>query len=269
MSTEGDAFFAVFPSAVDAVRATVDAQQALAAAEWPDGLPVRVRMGLHTGEGVLGGDNYAGVDVNRAARIAAAGHGGQVVISDATRALVQSKLPDGVELRDLGEHRLKDLREPEHLHQLVMRGAAGGFSGPAHGGRRAHEPGGGGYAAHRPGCRARRACRAAGAHAAADPHRAGRDRQDAARAWSSAGAPLDRFSDGVYFVPLETFAERSPAAVAIGQAVGTRAAAERDPEEALLERLAAKQLLLILDNFEQLVGAAPLVARDAGCRCRG
>jgi class 3 adenylate cyclase len=102
VSTEGDAFFAVFPSAVDAVRAAVEAQRALAAAEWPDELPVRVRMGLHTGEGVLGGDNYAGVDVNRAARIAAAGHGGQVVISDATRALVQSKLPDGVELRDLG-----------------------------------------------------------------------------------------------------------------------------------------------------------------------
>ena len=127
MSTEGDAFFAVFPSAVDAVRATVEAQQALAAAEWPDALPVRVRMGLHTGEGVLGGDNYAGVDVNRAARIAAAGHGGQVVISDATRALVQSKLPDGVELRDLGEHRLKDLREPEHLHQLVIPGLPADF----------------------------------------------------------------------------------------------------------------------------------------------
>ena len=69
------------------------------------------------------GDNYAGVDVNRAARIAAAGHGGQVLILDATRALVQSKLPDGVALRDLGEHRLKDLREPEHIHQLVIPGS--------------------------------------------------------------------------------------------------------------------------------------------------
>ena len=89
VSTEGDAFFAVFPSAVDAVGATVDAQQALAAAEWPDGLPVRVRMGLHTGDAVLGGDNSVGVDVHRAARISAAGHGGQVLLSDASRALVQ------------------------------------------------------------------------------------------------------------------------------------------------------------------------------------
>jgi predicted ATPase len=78
------------------------------------------------------------------------------------------------------------------------------------------------------------------------------------------GRTLDRFSDGVYFVPLETFAERSPAAVAIGHAVGTRAAAERDPEEALIEQLATRQMLLILDNFEQLIGVAPLVARMLG-----
>ena len=79
VSTEGDAFFAAFPSAIEAVAAAADAQRGLAAHSWPDGVSVRVRMGLHTGEGVLGGDDYIGIDVHRAARIAAAGHGGQVL----------------------------------------------------------------------------------------------------------------------------------------------------------------------------------------------
>src|ERR671922_2090753 len=114
LGTEGDSFFAVFPSAVDGVTATVAAQRALAEHTWPGGVTVRVRMGLHTGEAKLGGENYLGLDVHRAARIAAAGHGGQIVLSDSTRALVDSAL----ELRDLGEHRLKDLTAPERLWQV-------------------------------------------------------------------------------------------------------------------------------------------------------
>jgi class 3 adenylate cyclase len=105
--TEGDSFFAVFPTPAGAVAAVVQAQQALAAHQWPQGHSVRVRMGLHTGEGVLAGDDYIGLDVHLAARIAAAGHGGQVLISEATRALVEDALPNGVSLRDLGRHRLK------------------------------------------------------------------------------------------------------------------------------------------------------------------
>jgi predicted ATPase/class 3 adenylate cyclase len=260
VSTEGDAFFAVFPSAVDAVAATVDAQQALTAAQWPDGLAVRVRMGLHTGEGALGGDNYVGVDVHRAARISAAGHGGQVLLSDASRALVRTKLPEGVELRDMGEHRLKDLPGQEHLHQLVIPGLPADF----------------------PALRTVDASRTN--LVAAETPLIGRDQEldelaelllrtrlltltgpggigKTRLSLELGGRALDRFSDGVYFVPLETFAERSPAAVAIGQAVGTRAAGERDPEEALIDQLTERQLLLILDNFEQLIGVAPLVAR--------
>ncbi|HEU4681913.1 MAG TPA: adenylate/guanylate cyclase domain-containing protein, partial [Gemmatimonadales bacterium] len=110
--TEGDSFFAVFADHVAAVRGAMVAQSALAAHPWPDGGWLRVRMGLHTGHGELGGDDYLGIDVNRAARIAAAGHGGQVLLSEATRSLVQHDLPDGVTIRDLGMHRLKDIEHP-------------------------------------------------------------------------------------------------------------------------------------------------------------
>jgi class 3 adenylate cyclase len=85
VGTQGDSFFVAFPTAGQAAAAAAEAQRSLAAHPWPDRLRVRVRMGLHTGEGVLGGDNYVGMDVNRAARIAAAGHGGQVLVSEATR----------------------------------------------------------------------------------------------------------------------------------------------------------------------------------------
>jgi class 3 adenylate cyclase len=130
VSTEGDSFFVAFPSPVGAVRAAVAAQRYLATHDWPPGRPLRVRMGLHTGEGVLGGDNYVGLDVNRAARIAAAGHGGQVLVSDATRGLVAHALPEGVSFRDLGAHRLKDLAQPERLHNLVVEGLRADFPPP-------------------------------------------------------------------------------------------------------------------------------------------
>jgi class 3 adenylate cyclase len=117
--TEGDSFFATFRSPIEAVRAAITAQRGLAGIAWPAGSDLRVRTGLHTGSGVLGGDDYVGIDVNRAARIAAAAHGGQVVLSDATRAMVQHDLPEGVTLRDLGEHRLKDFAHLEHLCDLM------------------------------------------------------------------------------------------------------------------------------------------------------
>ncbi|MGH2684910.1 MAG: adenylate/guanylate cyclase domain-containing protein, partial [Actinomycetota bacterium] len=113
LGTEGDSFFAVFASPASAVRAVVEAQKAIAAHPWPEGAEVRVRMGLHTGEGTRAGDGYVGIDVHRAARIGDAGHGGQILISGATEALVRRALPDGVEVTDLGEHRLKDLPHSE------------------------------------------------------------------------------------------------------------------------------------------------------------
>jgi class 3 adenylate cyclase len=121
MGTEGDSFFVVFGSAVDAVGACVEGQRALAGHAWPRDIPVRVRMGLHTGEPKRHEDGYVGMDVHRAARIAAAAHGGQVVLSAATHELVAAVVRDGG-FNDLGWHRLKDIPEPEHVYQLDWSG---------------------------------------------------------------------------------------------------------------------------------------------------
>jgi predicted ATPase/class 3 adenylate cyclase len=122
MGTEGDSFFVVFASAADAVRCCVAAQRALADHDWPGGAMVRVRMGLHSGEPARHEDGYVGLDVHRAARIAAVAHGGQVVLSEATRLLAGSRLPAGVSVKDLGFHRLKDIAAPERIYQLVVPG---------------------------------------------------------------------------------------------------------------------------------------------------
>ena len=118
VDTEGDAFFVAFPSANDAVAAASEAQQALARHTWPSDAEIRVRMGIHTGEPGLIEGRYVGLDVHRAARVMASGHGGQVVISHATRDLLNERF----ELRDLGEHRLKDLSQPQRLYQLQIDG---------------------------------------------------------------------------------------------------------------------------------------------------
>jgi len=259
VSTEGDAFFAVFPAALDAVRAAVVAQRELAATDWPAAGEIRVRMGLHTGNAELGGDNYVGVDVHRAARIAAAGHGGQVLLSEPTRALVEPSLPDEVGLRDLGRHRLKDLRAPEHLHQLVIAGLPGKFP-------------------------ALRTLDASPTNLVEPATRLiGREREvgevlallEANRLLTLTGPggtgktrlalevgvrARGHFTDGVFFVPLETFTDRPVVASALAQALNVRVAGVQDPEDMLLEHLANRHLLLILDNFEQVTIAAPLVA---------
>jgi class 3 adenylate cyclase len=129
LGTEGDSFFVVFESAGDAVRCCVAAQRALASHDWPGGVAVRVRMGLHSGEPARHEDGYIGMDVHRAARIAATAHGGQVVFSDPTRQLVESRLPAEVSIRDLGWHRLKDIEAPERIYQLLAPGLEEGFPG--------------------------------------------------------------------------------------------------------------------------------------------
>jgi class 3 adenylate cyclase/DNA-binding beta-propeller fold protein YncE len=122
IDTQGDAFFIVFHRAKDAVLAAASAQRSLAGHAWPQGSTVRVRMGIHSGEPTLGGDRYVGLGVHRAARICAAAHGGQVLLSNATRELIEDDLPPELSLRDLGEQRLKDIDRPERIVQLVIPG---------------------------------------------------------------------------------------------------------------------------------------------------
>jgi YVTN family beta-propeller protein len=122
IDTQGDSFFVAFPRAKNAVAAAVAGQRDLAEHAWPEGAEVRVRMGVHTGEPMVGEDRYVGIGVHRGARIGAAGHGGQVLASQTTRELLRDDpLPD-VTLRDLGEHHLKDLDEPEKIYQVVAPG---------------------------------------------------------------------------------------------------------------------------------------------------
>jgi len=127
IDTQGDSFFFSFPRARDAVSAAVEAQRSLRGHTWPAGSEVRVRMGLHTGEPQLGEEGYLGLDVVRAARISAAGHGGQILISETTRALLGNQVPDGVAVHDLGEQNLKDIQH-EHIYEVSVDGAPVGVT---------------------------------------------------------------------------------------------------------------------------------------------
>jgi class 3 adenylate cyclase/DNA-binding NarL/FixJ family response regulator len=122
IDTQGDAFFVAFRRARDAVEAAVEAQRALARHEWPDGLSVRVRIGIHSGESAITGGRYVGLGVHRAARICSAAAGGQILISGSTYGLLGDDPPNEVEFRDLGERELKDLDRPERLYEAVVSG---------------------------------------------------------------------------------------------------------------------------------------------------
>ncbi len=131
VDTQGDALFAAFPRATDALLAAVAAQRAIRAHRWPDERIAQcVRVGVHTGEPSRGETGYVGMDVHRAARICGAAHGGQILLSQTTQQLVADGLPEGASLRDLGEHRLKDLAHPQHLFQVIAAGLPADFPPP-------------------------------------------------------------------------------------------------------------------------------------------
>jgi predicted ATPase/class 3 adenylate cyclase len=255
IGTEGDSFFAVFASPTAAVRAVIEAQRALAKHSWPEEVEVRVRMGLHTGEGTPLGTGYVGLDVHRAARIGDAGHGGQILMSGATEGLIHQSLPDGVEVVDLGEHRLKDLPDPEHLFQLSIDGLPAEFPPlrsldarpnnlPAQMSRfigRDEEIRGVGEALE-----GTRLLTLTG------PGGTGKTRL----ALEVAHRQLPAFADGVWFVDLSAITDPSvvPTEIAIALKL------TRDPGASVFECLEAyladRTLLLVLDNFEQVLDAA-------------
>jgi predicted ATPase/class 3 adenylate cyclase len=254
---EGDAVFAAFARPTGAIAAAAAGQRALAAHPWPEGMAIRVRMGLHTGEAAVAGGDYVGLEVHRAARIAAAAHGGQVLVSGATRALAEGELPGGVSLRDLGEHRLKDLSRPERISQLVIDGLLAEFPPPrtldatpnnlptqltSFIGRETEI------------ATARGLLEAARLLTFTGPGGTGKTRLSLALAADVA----DGFPDGVTFVPLEPITDPDLVASAIAGALGLYDG-QRPPLERLVDHLRERRALLVLDNFEQVLGAGGLV----------
>jgi predicted ATPase/class 3 adenylate cyclase len=256
VSTEGDSFFVVFTSAPAALAAAVDGQRSLDGHEWPREAELRVRMGIHTGEGTLGGDNYVGADVNRASRIAAAGHGGQILVSEATRVLAEPVLPEGVALRELGEHRLKDLPRPERLYQAVAEDLRAEFPPPrTAAGERATLPRQLTTFVGRE--RERREVKEALSRTRlltlTGPGGTGKTRLSL----QVASELTDGFDDGAYFVPLAPITDPALVVPTIAQRLGLPEDPGRMPIEGLIDHLARRRVLLVLDNFEQVLDAAP------------
>jgi predicted ATPase/class 3 adenylate cyclase len=261
VDTQGDAFFAAFSSPKACVAAAVEMQQALDAHGWPGGEQVRVRMGVHTGEAARTATGLVGLDVHRAARVAAVAYGGQVLLSETAAALVRDSLPPGVALRDLGAHRLKDLGRPEQIFQLDAAGLPAGFP----------------------------PLRSLGNPALPNNLPAqlatfvGRDRELAdvramvgsCRLVTLTGAGgsgktrlslqvaaelLDGSGDGVWLVELAAVTDEGAVAPAICQALGIAAQPGRPARETLLDALAPQDVLIVLDNCEHLIGACAKTA---------
>jgi len=258
--TVGDAVQAVFPTAPDAIVAAVAAQRALLAEDWGAIGPLRVRMAMHAGEAMVLNGEYHGPLLNRAARLLVIGHGSQVLLSETVATLARDALPPETNLRELGEHRLPDLLEPESVFQLLhptlpadfpplrslsdrlhtLPYQATAFLGRDHDLARIvallHDP-------------TVRLVTLTG------PGGTGKTRL----ALQAAAEVLDAYPDGVFFVPLAalTDARLVPSAVASG--LGLREAGGPSPAEAVRQALAGKRLLLVLDNLEQVAEAAPFV----------
>jgi predicted ATPase/class 3 adenylate cyclase len=258
MGTEGDSFFVVFDSAGDAVGCCVAAQRALAEHDWPDGAAVRVRMGLHSGEPARHEDGYVGLDVHRAARIAAAAHGGQVVLSEATRLLAASGLPSGVSLRDLGFHRLKDIGEPERIYQLAGPGLGAEFPRLKSLGAQTSLPVPMTPLVGRDDD-LERVCAAIAAPGVRLLTLTGTGGVGKTRLALAAAAELgERFPDGVFFVALAAVDDAEVMWKTL--AASLDASVDGQTADAVTAHLAGRKALLVLDNLEQLDGAADVVA---------
>ena len=258
--TLGDAFCAAFRTGPDALAAALAAQQALRAEPWGEIGPLRVRMALQTGAAERRDDDYFGPPLNRVARLLAAGHGGQVLLALPTAELVRDGLPAGADLRDLGEHRLKDLVRPERVFQLLHSDLSADFpplrtldrhpnnlpiqATPFVG--REQEVAAVRKQLLRPEVRVL---------TLTGPGGTGKTRLSL----QVAADLIDHFEDGVFFVPLAPTNDPTMVVAMIAQALGLQEAEGRPLLDILKDYLRDKHPLLVLDNFEQVLDAAPLV----------
>jgi predicted ATPase/class 3 adenylate cyclase len=268
VGTHGDAFFAVFSSASACVAAALEMQQALAAYGWPEGEQVRVRMGVHTGEAAQTDTGLVGLDVHRAARVAAIAYGGQVLLSETAAALVRDSLPAGAALRDLGAHRLKDLGRPEQIFQLDAAGLQADFP-PL---RSLDNPA---LPNNLPAqlatfvgreqelSRVRALIGSSRLVTLTGAGGSGKTRLSL----QAAAEVLDGSGDGVWLVELAAVTEEDAVASAVGEALGIATQPGRPVPETLLDALAPQDVLIVLDNCEHLVGACAKIAETILRRC--
>ncbi len=260
VKTTGDGLMAVFASALDGVSACLKAQHSLLDESLGETGPLRVRMGLHVGEAQPRGGDYYGPAVNRAARLMSAAHGGQVLLSAVAAGLVVDLLPEGTTLRDLGEHRLKDLARTEHVFQLLHPDLVADFPPLASLDRRpnnlpAQPTALIGREAELAEIMKRLNSEEVRLLTLTGPGGIGKTRTGLQAAAELTGS----FEDGVYFVDLAPIRNPESVPAAIAQTLGLRETSDRPLLDELKGQLRAKTMLLLLDNFEQVIRAAPEV----------
>lgn len=266
VDTQGDAFFFAFPRARDAVEAALAAQRVIAHHSWPNGIVVQVRMGLHTAEPLKTEDGYVGMAVHRAARICAAAHGGQILLSPATRELVEEDLPAGTVLRDLGEHLLKDLSHPQRLFQVVAPGLPSDFP-PLR------------TLQSVPNNLPRQLTSFIGREQEITEIKDLLTRSHLVTLTGTGGSGktrlamravadvLDHYPDGIWVTELATLSDPALVAQAVVSALGVREQPGRPLSDTLIEYLHPRTLLLVLDNAEHLLSSCATLADMLLHRC--